>query len=140
MEQFETIDVDNNICQFQYSVEYSDKSNPSEVYFRVFSIPENPLRWFSYILKIIDHKIAKSEIMTINDNLEFAKKGIPEKMIEIASLLLKRKIISSPIIPKAGDFLIGSSTITWESLVKNNKNASLNEKRKCFELNYNPNN
>ncbi len=139
MVQFETIDRDNNVCQFQYSFEY-DELNKMNVEFSVFSIPKNSLRWFSYTFKIIDNNIAKGEMMTKNGCEEFGGKGIPEKIIEIASLILKRKIISSPTIFEAGNFLIGPSKKAWERLVKNNENASLNENKHYFELNYISNN
>ena len=91
MQQFETIDIDNNVCKFQYSMEYGDELNSDKVYFKVFSIPEKQERWFSYTFKIIGNDVAKSETMTNNDCIEFAKKGIPEKIIEIASSVLKMK-------------------------------------------------
>ena len=136
MEQFETIDIDSNTRQFQYIIEYGDELSPNKVYFKVFSIPKNPLRWFSYNFQIIDNNIAKGEMMTNNGNNEFSQKGIPEKIIEIASIILKRKIISSPTIYQAGNYLIGSSYKAWERLVSRNKNANLDKKNNCFFLNY----
>lgn len=136
MTQFETIDIDQNLCQFQYSVEYGDELNPDKVYFRVFSIPENPIRWFSYTCKIINENVAKGEMLNSNLNIEFEKKGIPERIIEIASIFLKKTIISSPTIPQAGDYLVGSSRKAWERLVENNKNATLKEENNYFELKY----
>lgn len=139
MEQFETIDIDNNPCKFQYLVENGDELEPDKVHFKIFSIPKDPMRWFSYTFKIIDGDIAKGEMMTNNGYKEFAKKGIPEKVIEIASSVLARKIISSPTNPQAGDYLVGPSYKAWGRLVENNVNAYLNENKGYFELNMDTN-
>ncbi len=47
MRALETIDIENNPCKFQYKMDYSSELNPVKVYFKVFSIPQNPVRWFS---------------------------------------------------------------------------------------------
>jgi hypothetical protein len=132
MLELETIDINNNICQFHYKIEYDN----DEVCFSVFSIPQDPMRWFSYTFRILNDNIAKGETMTNNGCQEFAKKGIPEKIIQIASTVLERKIISSSIIPEAGDFLVDPSYKVWERLVTNNKNAILNIDENRFELIY----
>ncbi len=139
MEEFETIDIDNNHCQFQYEIEYGDELYPDKVYFKVFSIPQDPMRWFSYTFSILDNNTAKGEMMTNNGYDEFAKKGIPEKIIEIASTELKRTIISSPTTPQAGDYLVRPSFKAWERLTANNENEILNETNSRFQLNYTDN-
>jgi hypothetical protein len=140
MEEFETIDIENNICRFQYIVEYGDITDPDKVCFKVYSIPENTWRWFSYTFRMIGHEVAKGEMMTYNGYLEFSKKGIPERIIEIASQVLKRKIISSPINPvlNSGDYLVIPSKKAWERLVDSNPNAFLNDEEGHFELRYIP--
>jgi hypothetical protein len=132
MLELETIDMNSNLCLFQYKIEYTN----DEVCFSVFSNPVDPMRWFSFTFRILNDNIAKGEMMTNNGFIEFSKKGIPEKIIQIASASLERKIISSSIIPKAGDFLVGPSYKVWERLVTNNENAILNELENRFELNY----
>ena len=97
MLELETIDINNNICQFHYKIEYDN----DEVCFSVFSIPQDPMRWFSYTFRILNDNIAKGETMTNNGCQEFAKKGIPEKIIQIASTVLERKIISKSGSKKA---------------------------------------
>lgn len=136
MEIFETRDINNNFCKFQYSFEYDKIIEPTEITFSVFSIPENFNRYFSYEFKIINHKLAKGYMMTNNNNEEFAKKGIPEKIIEIASLILKRDIISSPIKPKAGNYLVVPSYKAWLRLTIQSNNAYLDKNRDCFVLKF----
>jgi hypothetical protein len=109
MEEFITNDIDGNECRFQFEVEYGDELNEDEVTFKVFSIPPNLMRWFSYRLKLIDSNTAKGEMMTINSCVEFSKKGIPEKIIEKAAEVLERNIISSPTNGQAGNYLVGPS-------------------------------
>lgn len=135
MNEFETIDIDYNRCQFQYIFEYENDSNFQTVHFRVFSIPANKTRWFLYSFRLIDNHTAKGEMVTNNGYVEFAKKGIPEKIIEIASIVLNRKIISSPIEPQAGDYLVGPSYKAWLRLVEINNRARLNEVDGYFEFN-----
>ena len=135
MKEFETIDIENNVCLFQYTIEYGDELNSEEITFRIYSIPANPTRWFSYKFRIIDNYTVKSEMMSNNGFKEFSKKGIPEKIIEIASQLLKKKIVSSPIIPQAGNYLVETSFKVWNRLVEKNTAAKFNEYQNCFELN-----
>ena len=130
MTEFLTSDIDGNICQFQYSIEIKETDN--EVVFKVHSIPQNEMRWFSYRLKIINNTLAKSEHFSNFENSEFAKKGIPEKIIQIASLELNRDIQSSPITFSAGNYLIPSSRKAWERLVLQSKSASLDIENDCF--------
>jgi hypothetical protein len=139
MNKLRTIDTNNNLCEFQYKVEYGDELNPDLVYFKVFTIPENPMRCFSYTFKIIDSSTAKGEMMTNNGCIEFSQKGIPEKIIEIASHYLQKNIISSPLNPQAADYLVGPSKKAWERLVANNENANLNEYSGNFEFRLNNN-
>lgn len=137
MNKFRTIDINNNLCEFQYKVE-CDELNHELVHFRVFTIPEKQNRYFLYTFKIVDNYTAKGEMMTNNGLIEFSQKGIPEKIIEIASLMLKRNIISSPLNnPQAANYLIGPSRKAWERLVANNKNASFNASSDNFELRLN---
>jgi hypothetical protein len=136
MEEFETIDMDNNLCRFQYKKEDGDTLNPDNVYFKVFSIPADPMRWFSYTFRIVDDHTAKGEMMTNHGYEEFAKKGIPEKIIEIAAAVLKRTIVSSPITPQAGNYLTNASYKAWKRLIAMNENALLNEAEDRFELRY----
>jgi hypothetical protein len=130
MTEFETVDIDDNICQFQYVKEINDLDN--EVTFKVYSIPINEIRWFSYRVKIINENLVKSEHLSINNHTEFSKKGIPEKIIEIASSELNRDIYSSPISFNEGDFLTPQSKKVWERLVAQNENAVLDSENDCF--------
>lgn len=137
MIEMETIDLHNNNCHFQYFVELGDELRPDEITFKVYSIPKEELRWFSYKLKIIDNNIAKSEMMNNNSNFEFSKKGIPEKIIEIAADHLERSVISSPINPKMGDFLVPQAIKAWERLIKQNNKVRKDEENGCYILEYN---
>lgn len=134
MKELNTKDIEGNECQFQYMVEYGDKLNPDEVTFKVFSKPQDPMRWFSYRLKIIDKQTAKGEMMTINSCTEFSKKGIPERIIEKAAEQLEKNIISSPTIPQSGDYLVGPSYRAWVRLTEQNNLAHLDEENHRFIL------
>lgn len=134
MEEIETIAIGNVRCRFQYNIEYGDELNPNKVYFRVFSIPQNPMKWFTYTFILLDNNTAQGIMMTNNGYEEFAKKGIPERIIEIAATVLKRKIISSPTTPQDGNYLVGPSFKVWCRLVANNEKAKLNEAAGYFEL------
>ncbi|WP_298543642.1 hypothetical protein [uncultured Aquimarina sp.] len=136
MEELNTIDIEGNECRFQYVIEYGDVLNPHEVTFKVFSIPQDPMRWFSYRLNIIDDQTAKGEMMTTNSCAEFAKKGIPERIIEKAAEKLERNIISSPTIAQEGDYLVGPSYSVWLRLTEQNDSASLDEENHRFILLY----
>jgi hypothetical protein len=135
MEEFETIDIENNYCRFQYHIEFGDELEPDNVHFKVFLIPQNSTRWFLYTFKILDEYTAKGETMTNHGYSEFSKKGIPEKIIEIAAETLNRKIISSPVTPEAGNYLVETSLKVWERVVEKNKNATFNETEGYFEFN-----
>jgi len=135
MLEFEIIDIINKICRFQYTVEYGDDLlKPDEITFKVFSIPENEIRWFSYRLTILDNYTAKKEMLDVN--AEFAQKGIPEKIIEIASKYLKRCIISSPIGYNPGNYLIPSARKVWERLVLKNSNVKFVQDKGHFIMEY----
>jgi len=130
MTEFETVDIDGVICKFQYKIEISD--DKEKIHFKVYSIPENEMSWFTYTVKIKDKGLVKSENMTFNSNKEFLKKGIPEKIIQIASKDLESSIISSPLNPKNGNFLIENSYKVWERLVEQDENAVLDSENDCF--------
>ena len=134
MEKITTIDINYNPCQFQY--EYDNLSKSPEVEFNIYSMLKDSDRFFSYTFKIIDNHLAKSEMMTNNNNEEFAKKGIPETVIEIASIILKRSIISSPINPEEGNYLVIPSHKVWLRLLEKNKNAYHDEVNNCFVLTF----
>lgn len=130
MIQFDTIDICGNICQYQYSFEFLEYSD--NVLFKVFSIPMVEMKWFSYRVRILNNKLAKSEHLSTNCNLEFSKKGIPEKIIQIASFELKRDIQSSLINFQNGNYLTPPSRKAWERLVEQCENAYLDTENDCF--------
>jgi hypothetical protein len=130
MTKFSTIDINGNSQTFQYLIDFNKLDN--EVTFRVFSIPADEMRWFSYRLKILSKTIAKSEHISNNNCLEFSKMGIPERIIEIASQELNMDIQSSPINPQSGNFLISASKKAWERLILKNKNAYFNTEQGCY--------
>ncbi len=130
MREFETLDINNKKCRFQYSIEQDGEY----ITFRVFSIPMNELEWFQYTVKIINSHLAKSETFTHNYKMEFSKKGIPEKIVEIASNYLKRSIVSSPKSPKPGDFIIPAAIKAWDRLILQNSNARYDKANDCFIL------
>lgn len=121
MIEFETIDINGIECRFQYIMEMSNDNEYA--FFKVYEIPKNEMKWFTYKVELQNEDLAKSENMTCNTNQEFLKKGIPEKIIPIASRDLNRSIISSPFIPEDGNFLIGASLRAWQRLVQQNENA-----------------
>jgi hypothetical protein len=130
MTEFSTIDIYGNPQTFQYVMDFNKLDN--EVSFRVFSIPANEMRWFSYRLKLLSKAIAKSEHISNNNCPEFSKMGIPERIIEIASQELNMDILSSPINPQSGNFLIPASKKAWERLILKNKNAHFDADQGCF--------
>ncbi len=130
MKEFSTIDINGNTQRFQYLIEFSELDN--EVTFRVFTIPANEMCWFSYRLKLLSKVLAKSEHMSNNNCPEFAKMGIPERIIEIASKELNMDIQSSPINPQSGNFLISASKKAWERLILKSKNAHFDAESGCF--------
>jgi hypothetical protein len=130
MKEFSTIDIFGNPQIFQYLFDYNELDN--EVTFKVFSIPVNEMCWFSYRLKLLNKVIAKSEHMSNNNCPEFAKMGIPERIIEIASQELNMDIQSSPINPQSGNFLIPASKKAWERLILKNKNGHFDAKQGCY--------
>lgn len=136
MKPFSTIDANNVERNFQYAFEYGDELRPDMVYFKVYSEPHDPYRYFSYNLKIVNEQTAKGEMMNTNSNSEFSKMGIPERIIEIASMELKKNIISSPITWKAGNYLVGPSKKAWERLVSKNPLAVLDNENDRFILKY----
>ncbi|GHN02083.1 hypothetical protein WSM22_35720 [Cytophagales bacterium WSM2-2] len=131
MQSFQTTDIGGNQCTFQYEV-VIDEFDSNEITFRVFSMKIDPMRWFSYRFKILNKTTAKGEMATCNDNSEFSRKGIPEKIIEIAAQHLNRSIISSPLNPVAGDYLVGPSVKMWERLVVQNGNACRTDEHFIF--------
>lgn len=134
MNEFSTVDINGNICCFQYSQEVVELSD-DEVLFKVYSIPKDEIRWFSYKAKILNENLAKSEHLSINGNVEFAKKGIPEAIIQIASSELNRNIQSSPITYHERNYLTPASKKAWERLVNQNTNANLDIANDCFIYN-----
>ncbi len=137
MNVIETNDINNKKCLFQYIVEYGDELHPNEITFKVYSIPVDELKWFTYRLKIIDDTFAKSELLDNNGNEAFKRKGIPEKIIEIASKTLQRNISSSPITFNPGNYLVPSAKKAWERLLKQNTKVKFNKTYDCFILEWN---
>ncbi len=130
MTPFETIDIDGNIRQYQYSFEHIEYSD--DILFKVFSIPSDEMRWFSYKVRVLNSNLAKGELLSINGNTEFSKKGIPEKIIQIASFELNSDIQSSPITFQDGNYLTPPSRKAWERLVAQSENAFLDSENDCF--------
>jgi hypothetical protein len=134
MVEFETTDIDGNVCHFQYEVEYGDILHENEVIFKVYEVPANEMEWFSYTLEIQDENTAKGINLSHNYLSQFSRKGIPEKIIEIACNTLERNIISSPISPQPGNYLVTTSKKAWERLVEQNINASRDDENDRFQL------
>lgn len=132
MKKITSIGIENKIHQFQYSFEL-DGDN---ITFNVYSIPKDEFRTFQYTFKIIDKNTAKAEMVTRNGWSEFSQKGLPEKIIQLASQILCRDIISSPLNPEAGNYLVGSSKKAWDRLVYTNKNAQLSDDEKHYIFKY----
>jgi len=128
--EFETTDIKGVVCRFQYSFEngYDD----SEIIFKIYAIPFNEMRWFSYKVKVIHQGLVKNENWSHNNNLEFSKKGIPEKIIQIASSELNCDVMSSPRTFRHGNFCSPPSQKAWERLVAQNENAILDIENDCF--------
>ncbi len=119
MPEFETTDISGEICRFQYIIE---NSNDGKILFKIYSIPKNEMRWFTHTFIFLNQTL-KSENMSNNGYSEFSKKGIPEKIIEIASSEFNSDVISSPITPQPGNFLVDTSFKVWQRLVLQNKNS-----------------
>ena len=67
------------------------------------------IRWFSYKVLVVNSNLAKGELLSINGNTEFSKKGIPEKIIKITSFELNSDIQSSSITFQYGNYLTPQS-------------------------------
>ena len=130
MTEFETTDINGVVCRFQYSFE--NGNDDGEIIFKIYTIPYNEMRWFSYKVKIINQSLVKNENWSHNNNLEFSKKGIPEKIIQIASSELNCDVMSSPITFNLGNFLSPPSRKAWERLINQRENAFLDSKNDCF--------
>lgn len=132
MEKLITIDIDGNECHFYYKIEEDKKTSSDEITFLVYSIPENENRFFHYTFKKINENTAQGISMDANNCDEFRKKGIPERIIEKASSYLKCNIISSPLNPQSGNFMIDPSIKAWERLSEQNNNAFKDEQNNYF--------
>ena len=134
MAQFRTLVYERKVYDFDFDVEENNTSNPATITFRVYSIPRNPDRFFKYTFSILDNETVKSETADHHDLEEFKQKGLPEKILEIASEILNRDIKSSPITFQRGNFLIPAAKKAWERLVLTNPNAEKDELNDCFIL------
>lgn len=134
MEELNTIDINGNECQFSLLIEEGDMLSPHKVMLKVYSNPMDEMKWFSYTFEILDEHTAKGSMMTSFNNIEFRKKGIPERLIERASEYLNRNIISSPLHSEEGNFLVIPSYKAWERLVSENPKARKDETNNHFIL------
>ncbi len=135
MKKFVAIDHDVNENPFQYTIHEDFLDGKRRVTFMVYSFPLNPDEFFEYTFKFIDERTLKGEFVGHNGYPEFTKKGLPEKIIEIASEEFKCNVESSPFQnPSDGNFLIEASQKAWERLVKSNPRARVDETRKVYVL------
>ena len=129
---------ERKVYDFDFDVEENNTSNPATITFRVYSIPRNIHRHFEYTFSILDEETAKGETADHHNLEEFVQKGLPEKIIEIASEVLNRDIKSSPITPQPGNFLIAASKKAWERLIQTNPYAEKDLANDCFVLRRRP--
>lgn len=130
MPEFDTIGINNTVFSFDYEV----VREFNEATFYVYSIPRDQHRFLQYTFSILNDNVAKGEMVTANGFIEFRRKGIPEKIIEIAGEVLNKDIISSPRTFKPGNFLIDSSVKAWERLIVGNPNAERDLANDCYIL------
>lgn len=134
MTEFYTTDINGNKCTFQYIIEQGDILNEGTVNFKVYAVPKNDYEWFSYKFQRVDENTLKGMVMTVNGNSDFRKKGIPERIIEIAQEIYNVNVISSSLSPNPPDYLVGPSKNAWERLCNQNPNAKVDVENDCFIL------
>lgn len=131
---FQTVGKDGMVYKFQYKIEPDRTAEGTSYTFSVYLIPPDDNISYQHTFKRISPTILHSSEMTNNGNPQFSKKGIPEKIIEIAADIYNCDIISSPLIPDEDKFLTPNSQKVWERLVCSNPNAKKDEGKGYFIL------
>jgi hypothetical protein len=132
---FEATDIGGNINRFQYTIETDILDGKRTATFRVYEIPPNLDKFFEYTFKFLDERTLKGEFVGHNGHREFSAKGLPEKIIEMASAEFNCNVESSPFQnPSDGNFLIKASQQAWERLLKSNSRTRKDEARKVYVL------
>ena len=147
MEKIKCFDKDNTVKYFVYSVEkgeppeYEDREEEKEYQKWSFKVMmpnnTNDSQWFDFEVTEVDDNIGKVTVMNHNNYSNFKGKGIPDKMIEEASGLLEKTIISSSnnanFKLSETEFRSLDATKVWERLVTQGK-ARYNEDEDIYEF------
>lgn len=122
-----TVGIGGTTHKFQWQMNPDDRSNPGEFTFFVYEMTRNELKFYSHTFKVLRDGTYQSDAMNNNGHSAFEKKGIPEKILEVASGIFKKDIRSSNIVMRPGDFMINASQKAWDRLVSANAKASKRE-------------
>lgn len=110
-----------------HEFEYEMQNEFNTITFFVYSIPRDPNRYYHHTFVPQGDGSYQSSMMTINNNIEFRMKGIPEKILEIAGEELNTDIVSSPLQANENNFMNGDSIRVWIRLCQLNENAEMDE-------------
>ena len=139
MEQFETMGMDGEPHRFQYRTDSDYCEGHKEVTFFVYTIPENSNRFFEYTFIFKDKNTIKGKSVSHHSIPDFSKKGLPEKIIQIASDLFDCEVYSSPFQnSNSDDYLIEASKKAWERLLKLDPYGEKDEVNKRYVLKKKP--
>jgi len=123
MKKIECVGKDGMIRTFKYKVEEHPFRENREWIFRIYPISGYAADFFEFCVTEIDNNTVKVTMMHHNNQPEYIAKGIPERMIEEAHNVLKRRIISSTnsenhkILPN--EYITISAVKVWKRLISN---------------------
>jgi hypothetical protein len=118
--------VDRNGVEnvFKYSLNNSEENGNTKWVFKVMPYDLIAKDWFEFAVTIVDSKNGKITIMDNRKMSEYISKGIPDKLIEDASTVLKISISSSSNKPEYKNFdpewRTTDADKVWERLVFKN--------------------
>lgn len=122
MEEIETIGVGGVHYTFQFQVETEIDEDGERVIYRVFEIPEQP-RFYIHTFRVINDGLWRSEVMDAMGFEQFRQRGIPEAIIQRASIDRQVSIESSANNGVPGEFMTPNAQAAWQRLVAMNNNA-----------------
>lgn len=109
---------------FQWQMDPNDISNHGEITFFVYENPPNAHEFYTHTFIVLKDGSYQSVMMNNNGFPAFAKKGIPEMILETASNIFKKDIKSSSTKMLPGNFMTRASQKAWDRLVLTNPRAT----------------